>query len=86
VRAGKTALMSWFVLHPRCGVRVVSFFVAARRAYGGTTPLSPTSSVLEQLAELLGARCPRGAEGVGDPGGSCPHASRHYGGRLGEVR
>src|SRR5262249_41411955 len=27
--AGKSALMSWFVLHPPPGVRVVSFFVTA---------------------------------------------------------
>ena len=28
--SGKTALMSWFVLHPPPGVRIVSFFVTAR--------------------------------------------------------
>jgi len=51
--AGKSALMSWFVLHPPPGVRVVSFFVTAslpgqdeRRAF--------VDNVLEQLAALLG--------------------------------
>ncbi|WP_394617174.1 hypothetical protein JNUCC0626_47490 [Lentzea sp. JNUCC 0626] len=30
--SGKSALMSWFALHPPAGVRVVSFFVTARLA------------------------------------------------------
>jgi lipopolysaccharide biosynthesis regulator YciM len=53
--AGKSALMSWFVLHPPPGVRVVSFFVTAR--YPGQSERSAfVDNVLEQLAELLGQR------------------------------
>jgi len=51
--AGKSALMSWFVLHPPARVRVVSFFVTAR--YAGQSDQIPfTIALLEQLAELLG--------------------------------
>ncbi|WP_019070689.1 hypothetical protein [Streptomyces hokutonensis] len=50
--AGKSALMSWFVLHPPPGVRVVSFFVTARYA-GQSDRVAFTDVVLEQLAELL---------------------------------
>jgi tetratricopeptide (TPR) repeat protein len=50
--AGKSALMSWFVLHPPVGVRVVSFFVTTR--YAGQSDRIPyTVALLEQLAELL---------------------------------
>jgi hypothetical protein len=41
--AGKSALMSWFVLHPPPGVQVVSFFVTARLKAKmiGTPSLTP---------------------------------------------
>ena len=56
--AGKSALMSWFVLHPPPGVRVVSFFITARFA-GQSDRGAFADAVLEQLADLLGGRCPR---------------------------
>ena len=54
---GKSALMSWFVLHPPSGVQVVSFFVTAR--YKGQDDRAAfTDVVLEQLAEILGQPLP----------------------------
>jgi tetratricopeptide (TPR) repeat protein len=50
--AGKSALMSWFVLHPPAGVRVVSFFITARWA-AQSDRIAFTDVVVEQLAELL---------------------------------
>jgi tetratricopeptide (TPR) repeat protein len=51
--AGKSALMSWFVLHPPSEVRVVSFFVTAR--YQGQSDQGAfIDNVMEQLAALLG--------------------------------
>lgn len=50
--AGKSALMSWFVLHPPLDVRVVSFFVTARLA-GQSDRTAFLDSTLEQLATLL---------------------------------
>ncbi|MBE8520689.1 hypothetical protein ILP97_24920 [Amycolatopsis sp. H6(2020)] len=50
--AGKSALMSWFVLHPPPGVRVVSFFITARLA-GQSDRGAFIEVVLEQLAGLL---------------------------------
>ena len=55
--AGKTALMSWFVLHPPAGVRLVSFFITARWA-GQSDRVAFTEVVAEQLAELLGEPMP----------------------------
>ena len=55
--AGKSALMSWFVLHPPPGVRVVSFFITARFA-GQSNRGAFTDAVLEQLADLLGESMP----------------------------
>ncbi|MEV7907772.1 hypothetical protein AB0P04_39800, partial [Streptomyces anulatus] len=49
--AGKSALMSWFVLHPPPGVQVVSFFVTARYA-GQSDRGAFIDVVLEQLAEV----------------------------------
>ena len=50
--AGKSALMSWFVLHLPPGVQVVSFFVTAR--YKGQDDRDAfTNVVMEQLADLL---------------------------------
>ena len=54
---GKSALMSWFVLHPPLGVQVVSFFVTAR--YAGQSDRGAFIDVVsEQLAELLGQPMP----------------------------
>ena len=55
--AGKSALMSTFVLHPPAGVRVVAFFITARLAAQDTREAF-TEVVLEQLAELLGQDLP----------------------------
>lgn len=55
--AGKTALMSWFALHPPQGVRVVPFFVTARLgAHDDATAY--VDIVGEQLAELAGEGLP----------------------------
>jgi Domain of unknown function (DUF4062) len=55
--AGKSALMSWFVLHPPLGIPVVSFFVTAR--YRGQDNRGAfTEAVLGQLAALLGQPVP----------------------------
>src|SRR6266568_1182330 len=55
--AGKSALMSWFVLHPPQGVRVVSFFITAR--YKGQDNRGAfTDALLEQLAALMGKQAP----------------------------
>lgn len=55
--AGKTALLSWFVLNPPPGVRVVSFFVTTRYAGQGDRGAF-IDVVLEQLAELLSRSMP----------------------------
>jgi lipopolysaccharide biosynthesis regulator YciM len=55
--AGKSALMSWFVLHPPPGVRVVSFFITSRFA-GQSDRLAFCDNVLEQLATILGEPLP----------------------------
>lgn len=55
--AGKSALLSWFVLHPPPGVRVVSFFVTARWA-GQADRVAFVDNVLEQLLTLLGEQMP----------------------------
>jgi hypothetical protein len=55
--SGKSALMSWFVLHPPPGVRIVSFFVTARMASQGDRPAF-IDNVLEQLLALLGEGMP----------------------------
>ena len=55
--SGKSALMSWFVLHPPVGVRVLSFFITARYA-GQSDRTAFTEVLLEQLAELLGEPMP----------------------------
>ncbi|MDA3646837.1 hypothetical protein LZ318_40985 [Saccharopolyspora indica] len=51
--AGKTALMSWFALHPPPNVRVVSFFITARLA-GQSGRAAFVDNVLEQLQALVG--------------------------------
>ncbi|GAA3919262.1 hypothetical protein GCM10023084_81890 [Streptomyces lacrimifluminis] len=50
--AGKSALLSWFVLNPPPGIRVVSFFITARFA-GQSDWHAFTDVVMEQIAELL---------------------------------
>ncbi|KOU57950.1 hypothetical protein ADK57_37225 [Streptomyces sp. MMG1533] len=55
--AGKTALMSWFALHPPPGARMVPFFVTAR--LGAQNDVTAyVDVVLEQLAELAGEPLP----------------------------
>ncbi|WP_030687732.1 hypothetical protein [Streptomyces globisporus] len=55
--AGKTALLSWFALHPPSGVRVVPFFVTARHGAQNDV-VAYVDVVLEQLAELVGEELP----------------------------
>ena len=55
--AGKSALMSWFVLHPPAGVDVVSFFITARLA-AQDNRAAFTEVVIEQVAELTGQDLP----------------------------
>ncbi|WP_086561538.1 hypothetical protein [Streptomyces africanus] len=55
--AGKTALLSWFALHPPQGVRIVPFFITAR--LGAQNDVAAYADVvLEQLAELAGQALP----------------------------
>ncbi|KMS72884.1 hypothetical protein ACH49_23475 [Streptomyces leeuwenhoekii] len=49
--AGKTALLSWFALHPPAHVDVVSFFVTSRFA-GQSDSDAFTDALIEQLAAL----------------------------------
>ncbi|AGL16088.1 hypothetical protein [Actinoplanes sp. N902-109] len=55
--AGKSALMSWFVLNPPDGIQVVPFFVTARWA-GQSDRVAFAEVLIEQLAELLGEPLP----------------------------
>ena len=55
--AGKSALMSWFVLHPPPSVQVVSFFITARYK-GQDDRVAFIDAVIEQLAALLGQPIP----------------------------
>ncbi|MEU8165413.1 hypothetical protein AB0B97_02755 [Micromonospora sp. NPDC049004] len=55
--AGMTALLSWFVLHPPPGVRVVSYFVVAGRTERQTRDAF-IDVVLEQLVELTDGSMP----------------------------
>ncbi|MGW5294333.1 hypothetical protein [Streptomyces bacillaris] len=55
--AGKTALLSWFALHPPQGVTVVSFFITARFA-AQSDRTAFIDVVGEQLAALLGRTAP----------------------------
>jgi tetratricopeptide (TPR) repeat protein len=50
--AGKSALMSWFALHPPPAVRIVCFFVTARWP-NQNDRTAFIDTVLEQLAEIL---------------------------------
>ncbi|MEU7800686.1 hypothetical protein AB0B10_15585 [Micromonospora arborensis] len=53
--AGKSALMSWFALHPPPGVRIVCFFVTGRH-HRQNDRKAFIDNLLEQLAEVLGHR------------------------------
>ncbi|MCO1579104.1 hypothetical protein M8C13_25470, partial [Crossiella sp. SN42] len=55
--SGKTALLSWFVLNPPPGVRLVSFFITARLA-GQNNRSAFIDNLLEQLLALLGETVP----------------------------
>jgi tetratricopeptide (TPR) repeat protein len=55
--AGKSALMSWFVLHPPPGTWVVSFFVTARLAAQADSAAF-TDALLDQLAAVAGEQLP----------------------------
>lgn len=55
--SGKSSLMSWFVMHPPEGVRIVSFFITARMA-GQSDRSAFIDNLLEQLATLLGQGMP----------------------------
>ncbi|MEU3648153.1 hypothetical protein AB0E59_32570 [Lentzea sp. NPDC034063] len=55
--SGKSALMSWFVLHPPERVRIISFFVTARWA-SQNNRLAFIANVLEQLLAMLGETAP----------------------------
>ncbi|SHN46682.1 toll/interleukin-1 receptor domain-containing protein [Cryptosporangium aurantiacum] len=54
---GKTALLSWFVLHPPAKTRVVSFFVTARFA-ANSDRSAFTEVLLEQLGDVTGQALP----------------------------
>ncbi|MEU4746214.1 hypothetical protein AB0G02_37935, partial [Actinosynnema sp. NPDC023658] len=55
--SGKSALLSWFVLNPPPGVRVVSFFVTARLA-NQSDRTAFVENVLEQLLTISGDDLP----------------------------
>ncbi len=55
--AGKSALLSWFVLHPPPGVRVISFFITARFA-SQDDRVAFADAVLEQTLALRGQAVP----------------------------
>lgn len=57
-RAGKTALMSWFTLHPPPDVWVVSFFVTARLA-SQSDSAAFTDALLDQLVAITGEQLPQ---------------------------
>lgn len=63
--AGKSALMSWFLLHPPRNVRLVSFFITARLA-SQNDRVSFGDNVLEQLAAILGVSLPHMTDSTRD--------------------
>ncbi|MGW5061785.1 hypothetical protein ACWEQ2_31420 [Streptomyces sp. NPDC004096] len=69
--AGKTALMSWFVINPPPRTRIVSFFVTGRYA-GQDTWDAFVDVVIDQLADLLGEPLPA----HGTTGGRIPDLYR----------
>jgi CheY-like chemotaxis protein len=60
---GKTALMSWFVLHPPPGVQLVCFFITHRLA-GEDTRDAFTEALIDQLEEVVGPARPLGPSGA----------------------
>lgn len=62
--AGKTALLAWFVLHPPINIIPVCFFVTGRLV-GHDDSSAFTSSVLEQLTNILGSP-PTAGRPIGD--------------------
>ena len=58
--AGKSALMSWLVLHPPPGTWVISFFVTARLAAQADSTAF-TDGLLDQLAAVTGEQVPPAA-------------------------
>jgi len=59
--AGKTALLSWFALHPPAGVDVVLFFITSRFA-GQSDSDAFVDAVIGQLASLVGEPAEASAE------------------------
>jgi hypothetical protein len=55
--AGKSALMSWFTLHPPQRVRIVPFFITSRWD-GQSDRIAFTDVVIDQFAELLNEPVP----------------------------
>lgn|GEM_PF-6458329 len=55
--AGKTALLSWFTLHPPPEVDIICFFVT-RRLASQANHVAFTEILIEQLSELLGLQLP----------------------------
>jgi len=62
--AGKSALASWFVLHPPMGVAVASFLVMSRLA-GQSDSDAFTEAMIEQLAFIAGEEIPAALNSVG---------------------
>jgi hypothetical protein len=58
--SGKSALMSWFVLHPPPNVRIVSFFVTSQQS-DRNDRAAFSENVLNQLLELLDKAHPSSA-------------------------
>jgi hypothetical protein len=56
-RAGKSALMAWFVLHPPPDVWVISFFVTARYASQADS-VAFTDELIDQLSAITGQQIP----------------------------
>ncbi len=63
--AGKSALLSWFVLNPPPGVRVISFFITARFK-GQDDREAFLWNVVGQLAEILDEPMPALNEATGE--------------------
>lgn len=62
--AGKSALASWFVLHPPQGIAVASFFIMTRLA-GQSDSDAFTEAMIEQLAFIAGEDIPAPASSAG---------------------
>jgi hypothetical protein len=64
--AGKSALMSWFLLNPPPNVRLVSFFITARLA-SQNDRIAFCDNVIGQLAVILGEPVPQITDATRDP-------------------